>query len=73
MNTITARINQSLVVVCAMALSSIASAAPDYASLTAAVDLGSTETAVLGIFAAVAGLAVLIMGGRKIIGAIRKG
>lgn len=60
----------------ALALFAISFAAnatgPDFSSLTTAVDFSTTITAILGVFAGLAGVFIIIRGGTLILDKIRR-
>ncbi|EHX6292734.1 hypothetical protein K1940_004753 [Salmonella enterica subsp. enterica serovar Larochelle] len=68
-------ISSYLMLVSAFILSFISApalaAGPDFTPLTDAVDFGTVMTAILAIFALIAGLYVALAGGKKILAAIR--
>jgi hypothetical protein len=57
--------------VSALAFSSSAWAVTDYTTLTGAIDLGTAGTAVMAVFALLAALYGIMLGGKIILGVIR--
>ena len=65
------RVNAAKAAVVSTAVISSSAMAADYTSLVTAVDLSGATTAVISVFGAVAGIAVAIMGGRKVLQVMR--
>ena len=63
-------IQMLLVTVLSFLAASAHAAAPAFTDLTAAVDFSTAIAAVLGIFAALAGFAIVWKGGKKILAAL---
>lgn len=61
----------ALAAAAAPVVASAQSAGPDYSTLTANVDFGTTQTALLSIGALVVTLALLVVGIRKIVRMVR--
>lgn len=57
----------SILVVTLLFASGANATGPDYSSLTSAVDFAAAGTAVLAVYAGLAGLGVLVMGGSLIV------
>ena len=55
----------------ASAVTTVAVAQSSYDPITTAVDWAEVGTAIIGIFAAIAGVYVLVVGGKKLVSAIR--
>lgn len=47
-------------------------AGPDFSTLTAAVDFSTVQTAIMGVFATIAGIYVIIRGGGLVLSKIRR-